>query len=62
MNKPYTEIRENLRWSVNGLAILILCLVISEALFSVDCLARELPEWTDSIRNDHPRLFFNSDT
>jgi hypothetical protein len=36
--------------------------VIGEAIFSVECLAVELPEWTDAIRNDHPRLFFNSDT
>jgi hypothetical protein len=62
MNKQFKQIREVRRSLLYRLSILILCFIVVEFTFSNNCLAGELPEWTATIRNDHPRLFFNSDT
>jgi heparin/heparan-sulfate lyase len=56
MNKHRTQTHKTTR-----LVILTLFIMIGEIL-CIKCIAKELPSWTNKIRNDHPRLFFNSDT
>ncbi len=38
--------------------VLLLALILIPAV----SLGQELPAWTDTIRADHPRLFFNAET
>ena len=42
-----------------GQCLLVLCLLV---LFPALTQAQQLPEWTQKIRSDHPRLFFNAET
>ena len=62
MSKPDIQSMKFLQRSIHGLTIFVLCFVIGEVLFNGSCLAGELPASTGTIRNDHPRLFFNTDT
>ncbi len=62
MDQPGTRIKQAIQRTARKLTIFILWFVIVETIFSVECIAGELPEWTGKIRKDHPRLFFNSDT
>ena len=62
MDKTDTRIKQAIQRTARKLTIFILCFVIVETIFSAECIAGELPEWTGKIRKDHPRLFFNSDT
>jgi heparin/heparan-sulfate lyase len=62
MNNPGTHIKQDMLWAARELTMLALCILIAGAIFNVECLAGELPEWVGKIRKDHPRLFFDSET
>ncbi|MFH1923977.1 MAG: hypothetical protein ABIP48_29335 [Planctomycetota bacterium] len=62
MSMPGTHIKQDMLWAARELTMLALCILIAGAIFNVECLAGELPEWVGKIRKDHPRLFFDSET
>ena len=37
-------------------------LIVISLLADLSCFAQDMPEWTQRIRQDHPRLFFNAQT
>ena len=61
MSMPGAQTKQDMLWTARELTMLVLCILIASTTFNVECLAEELPEWVGKIREDHPRLFFNSE-
>ena len=59
MGKLGERTERNMTPPVCALAMLILGICLMP---NIRCLAEELPEWTQRISKEHPRLFFNSQT
>jgi len=59
MGKLNHKTKRNKAPPVWAMAALILAVCV---IADVRCLAEELPAWTRAIRQDHPRLFFNTQT
>lgn len=62
MSRQDTKIKPVTQLAARKLIIFILCIVTCQTIINDECSAGELPKWVSDIRNDHPRLFFNSDT
>jgi len=62
MAKPITSTQPERTRLAPVFAILTALFLTAGSAFNIECAAGKLPGWTEKIRNDHPRLFFNSQT